>query len=159
VRRVLEVIDPNVPVTFRTMEDRVGGSVADQRFTMVVLGTFAALALILAAVGIYGVVSYAVAQRTREIGIRVALGATPRSVRQQVQRRALAAVAVGAVVGLGVALGLSRLLTALLYDVRPTDPATIVLVVAGLAVTAYVASWVPAWRGARVDPLLAIRAE
>jgi putative ABC transport system permease protein len=126
---------------------------------MVVLGTFAALALILAAVGIYGVVSYAVAQRTREIGIRVALGATPRSVRQQVQRRALAAVAVGAVVGLGVALGLSRLLTALLYDVRPTDPATIVLVVAGLAVTAYVASWVPAWRGARVDPLLAIRAE
>jgi predicted permease len=159
VRRVLEVIDPNVPVTFRTMVDRVGGSVADQRFTMVVLGTFAALALILAAVGIYGVVSYAVAQRTREIGIRVALGATPRSVRQQVQRRALAAVAVGAVVGLGVALGLSRLLTALLYDVRPTDPATIVLVVAGLAVTAYVASWVPAWRGARVDPLLAIRAE
>jgi predicted permease len=159
VRDALRAIDPNVPVTFRTMDQRVAASLANQRFTLVVLGTFAALALVLAAVGIYGVVSYAVAQRTREIGIRLALGATPGSVRREVQGRALTAVAAGVAAGLVAAVALSRLLASLLYDVQPTDPLTIALVVAGLAVTAYVASWAPAWRGTRIDPVLAIRAD
>jgi ABC-type antimicrobial peptide transport system permease subunit len=141
------------------MDQRVAASLANQRFTLVVLGTFAALALVLAAVGIYGVVSYAVAQRTREIGIRLALGATPGSVRREVQGRALTAVAAGVAAGLVAAVALSRLLASLLYDVQPTDPLTIALVVAGLAVTAYVASWAPAWRGTRIDPVLAIRAD
>ncbi|HEX9580051.1 MAG TPA: ABC transporter permease [Gemmatimonadales bacterium] len=159
VRDALRGVDPNVPVDFRTMEERVAGTLADERFTVAVLGTFAAFALVLAAVGIYGVVSYAAARRTREMGIRMALGAPAPAVRWLMQQRVLGAVAIGGALGLVASLALSRALSSLLYQVRATDPLTILAVVVALGPAAWLASWFPARRGTRVDPMIAIRAE
>ncbi len=126
---------------------------------MLVLGVFAVVALILASVGIYGVVAYTVARRTREIGIRIALGADPSSVRRFVQREALAGAAAGGVVGIGLALAVTRIMQSLLYDVSPTDPLTFAAVVATLAAVAWLAGYLPARRSTTVDPLEAIRVE
>jgi putative ABC transport system permease protein len=152
-------LDPDVPAEFATMSARVVESVADRRFTMLVLGAFAVVALLLAAVGIYGVVSYAVARRTREIGIRLALGATPGSVRGMVQRNAMRMTLGGVVVGIAGALFLSRVLQGLLYGVSPTDPATFAGVVVILTGVAWLASYLPARRTTRVDPIITMRAE
>lgn len=159
VRTALRAVDAAVPAEFQTMEDRVASSVADRRFTAVVLGAFAAVAFLLAAVGIYGVVSYTVSQRTREIGIRLALGAEPAAVRRQVQRRAMIVVAVGLVLGVAGALLVSRLLRSLLFDVTATDPLSFAAAVILLAAAGWLASWLPARRSTRVDPMIAIRAE
>jgi ABC-type antimicrobial peptide transport system permease subunit len=123
------------------------------------IGGFAGLALALAAVGIYGVVAYATAQRRRELGIRLALGAEPAGLIRLIVRQAMLPVGLGLLAGLGAALGASRLLRSLLYGVSPLDVGTYVGVAAFVAGVALVASWLPARRAARVDPLVALRAE
>ncbi len=159
VRDVVRRLDPDVPISLATIESRVSRAVADRRFSMLVLGAFAVVALLLASVGIYGVVAYTVARRTREIGIRVALGADPSSVRRFVQRDALRGVAAGGVVGVGLALAVTRVMQSLLYEVSPTDPLTFAAVVVTLGAVAWLAAYMPARRGSTVDPLEAIRVE
>lgn len=159
LRRTLTDADADIAVEIELMADRVAGSVADRRFMLLVLGGFAALALILAAVGIYGVVSYTVARRTREMGIRLALGAEPESVRGLVLGGAMRTVVVGVAAGLCGAIAVNRLLESFLFDVAPWDPLTFAAVPLLLLATAFLASWVPARRSTRVDPVRAMRAE
>jgi predicted permease len=143
----------------RTMEQVIAGSLAERRFTMLLLIIFATTALVLAAVGIYGVMSYAVTRRTHELGVRMALGASRRNVLRLVLREGMALAAIGTGVGLAGALGLMRLLASKLYGVRPADPATLAAVALLLAGIALLACGVPAWRATRVDPMVALRYE
>jgi putative ABC transport system permease protein len=160
LRDVLGKKDPELALyDVRTIEEYVDRSVASARFQMLLLTLFAALALVLTAVGLYGVVAYAVAQRTREFGIRIALGARPAEVLRLVARTALGMAAAGIALGIVGAAAATRLLDAALYGVRPLDPVTFVSVVALLVIVALVASWVPARRATRVDPILALRSE
>ena len=159
IRSTIQATDPDVAVPLRLMTDLVSESVAQRRFLLMVLGSFAAVALLLAGVGIYGVVSYGVARRTREMGIRLALGAAPSSVRTMVLAGALRPVGVGLVLGIGGSLMLSRLMGAFLYDVPATDPVTFTVVPLLLLGAALAASWFPARRGTRVDPVRAMRAD
>jgi putative ABC transport system permease protein len=147
------------PFDIKTMEQWLEDSLASRRFSMVLLGLFAALALILAAVGIYGVVSYAVAQRTHEIGVRMALGATRRSVLVMVIRNGLVLTAMGVALGLAGASALTRLLARLLYDVKPTDPMTFGAVALLLVGVTLLACYIPARRATKVDPMVALRYE
>jgi putative ABC transport system permease protein len=157
VRERVRAMDADAPMEFSTLDARIGQSVADRRFTMMVLGAFAGIALLLAAVGIYGVLAYSVAQRTQEIGIRMALGADPRSVISLMLRSALAPVGAGVAVGVAGSLLTSRALRSFLFGVRPTDPAALVVAVAILVAVAWLASYIPARRATRVDPLIALR--
>ena len=160
IRAELRALDPNLPVSaVRTMDDVVGTALAAPRFTGWLLGLFAALALTLAAVGAYGVLSYLVNQRTRELGIRMALGASPAHVRRLVVGQGLWLSVVGAAIGLALSLVAGRALGSQLYGVTPTDSVSFVLVPAILLAVALVASWLPARRAARVDPLECLRAE
>jgi len=159
IRAAIDRVDPNVPAEFGTMPAVVASSVATRRFMVLLLGLFAGVALLLAAVGIYGVVAYSVAQRTREIGIRIALGAAPAAVGRMVQLGAMGVVLAGVAIGVAGALGATRLLRSLLYEVTPTDPLAFGGVIVLLVVTAWLASWAPARRGTRIDPVAAIRAE
>jgi predicted permease len=153
-------LDPELPLMrLRTLEELVGRSISQPRFYVVLLGAFAGAALLLAALGVFGVLSQAVAQRRREIGIRVALGAHPRDVLRAVLSHALVLVAAGLAIGLAGALALSRTMTSLLFDLSPRDPATLLGVAVLLAAVAFVASYLPARRAARVDPLIALRSE
>ncbi len=158
-RDLLRELDPQVPTAFATMDQRVGRSVADRRFTMALLAAFAATALLLAAVGIYGVVSYRVARRTREIGIRVALGAESSRIQRSVLGDAMGMVAVGVVVGLVGAAAVSRLLQNLLYEVSSVDVPTFVAVAGLLVVVAVTAAWIPVRRTTRIDPMITMRAD
>jgi putative ABC transport system permease protein len=142
-----------------SMTDVISDSLSSQRFAMILLGVFAALALILASIGIYGVLSYVVGQRTREIGIRMALGAAPMAVLQMVLRQAGAMVLWGLGVGLLAAIGLTRLMSSMLFGVSPTDPVTLLGVAALLALVALAACYVPAYRATQVDPITALRYE
>ena len=159
IRREIAAIDRAVPADIKTMNDRVTQSVADRRFTMLVLGAFAAVALLLAVVGIYAVVSYAVAQRTREIGVRLALGATAGQVRGLVLASAFKAVVPGLAAGAVLAIGAAQALRSLLYGVTPLDTAALAASIGLLGFAAVVSSLLPALRATRVDPLLAMRAE
>lgn len=153
-------IDPNQPVgEIRAMRDFVADDLAQPRFTMLVLGSFAVAALLLAAIGLYGVIAFSVAQRTREIGIRVALGAEHRDVLGLVMQRGLWLTATGLGIGIAGALALSRIVAGLLYGVTPTDPITLLAVALFLAAVAMLATYVPARRAARVNPMVALRAE
>ncbi|HKJ91689.1 MAG TPA: FtsX-like permease family protein, partial [Longimicrobiales bacterium] len=156
-RAAMHQAAPEAAVTTATMRSIASRSVADRRFTLLLLGVFAAVALALAGAGIYGVVGYTVARRTREIGIRLALGAEPGRVLRMVQRGMLAAVGIGALVGIGAALGLTRLLSGLLYGVAPLDPATFVAVAFLVLAAAWLASYLPARRAAAVDPMRTMR--
>ncbi|HEY4305294.1 MAG TPA: ABC transporter permease [Gemmatimonadaceae bacterium] len=158
-RASIRSLDPNVLATVQTMDDIRDKSVGSRRFTMVVLSAFAALGLVLAAIGIYGVLSYSVARRTREIGVRMALGAVRSSVVAMVLRDSLTPVAIGSVLGIVAAFVGARLIAALLYGVSATDPLTFAGVVVVLLGVAIVASIVPASRAARVDPIVALREE
>ncbi len=159
IRTAARRASPDVPVDVRPMDGVVLSAVGDRRFTMLILAAFGLSALLLAAVGIYGVVSYSVARRTREMGIRIALGARPVDVRSLVQRGALVTVVVGSAAGLLGALALSRVVRSFLYQVSPADPLTLGAVAAALVGTAWLASWIPARRSTRVDPMRTMRAE
>jgi predicted permease len=158
-RSTLRRLDSNVLASVETVRDIRDRSVGSRRFTMLVLSAFAALGLILAAIGIYGVLSYSVAGRTREIGVRMALGAVRGRVVAMVLRDSLTPVVIGSAVGIGAAIVGARLIAALLYGVTPTDPLTFGGVVVILLGAAVVASVVPASRAARVDPVVALREE
>jgi len=158
VRNVIWSVDKDQPVSeIRTMSDIVSQAVARQRFSMLLLGLFAGLALLLAAVGIYGVMSYSVAQRTREIGIRMALGAQKRDVLGMTLRHGLQLVAIGVVIGIAGAVGLTRLMASLLFGVSATDPGTFAAITIILAGVALLASYIPAVRSMKVDPVIALR--
>ncbi|HJR64237.1 MAG TPA: ABC transporter permease [Gemmatimonadaceae bacterium] len=158
IRREIRALDPNLPVgTITTMEQVRAESVASSRFVMLLLSIFSGVALAIAAVGIYGVMAYAVAQRTKEIGVRLALGATPGGVMRMVIGQGLVLAAAGVAVGLIAALWLTRLIAGLLFDVSPTDPATIAGVSLMLMAVAFVACYMPARRATRIDPVSAMR--
>ena len=143
----------------RLMGDMMAESVGERRFTLLVMSGFAAIGLLLAALGIFGVVSYAVAQRTREMGIRLALGASGGTVRGMVLKSAMIPVALGLGVGVVGAWGLSRIMTSLLYEVPPNDPLTFTGVTSLLLATGLLASWIPTVRGTRVDPMITMRGD
>ena len=159
MRGALQAADPDVAPRTSLMKDLVAGSVADRRFTLLIMTGFAAMGLFLAALGIYGVVSYAVAKRTREMGIRLALGATGGSVRSMVLRGSMLPVVLGLVVGVGGAWALSRVMAGLLYEVAPGDPLTLAGGSLLLLTTALFATWIPTLRGTRVDPMITMRSE
>jgi putative ABC transport system permease protein len=159
-RAAIREIDPALAVfAVEPLNETVARSVSQRRFTMLVLGIFAALALTLAAVGVHGVLSYGILQRTREIGIRMALGARPGSVLRLIVGQGVLLAAVGVAVGLAGALALTRVLTTLLFGVTPTDWPTLALVVLVLIGSAVLASYLPARRAMRVDPSVALRVE
>ena len=159
VRQVIREVDPGIPVFgVFTMAERIADQTAQSRFTTWVLGAFGAIALLLSTVGIYGVMSYLVAQRTREVGIRIALGATPRQIVQLIVGRGALLVGSGIVAGAAASIALQRVMSTLLFHVSILDAATIAAI-AILAVTGVLACYVPALRAARVDPLVALRAE
>jgi putative ABC transport system permease protein len=137
----------------------MSASIARDRFFTVLFGTFGALALLLAAIGVHGVLAYSVARRTQEIGVRMALGARPRAVIGLVVGQGARLVAMGLVAGLLCALALARLVASLLYRTDPYDAVTFAVVPAVLVITALLACAVPAWRASRVDPITALRAE
>lgn len=160
LRATVAELDPNVPVSdVATMDYVVASSMARPRFAMALLSAFAAVALLLGAIGIYGVIAYAVSQRTREIGVRMALGATPGDAMWMVIRRGAMLTAAGVAVGTVAALGTTRLLAGLLYGVSPTDPMTFASVALISGIVATIACYVPARRATRVDPTVALRAE
>jgi putative ABC transport system permease protein len=160
VRAAVAAGDPDMPLNrVETLADHVRKSMATQRFYMLLLAVFASVALALAAVGIFGVLSYLVTQRTREIGIRVALGAGRGSVVGLIIRQAFVLAVLGIVIGVAGAVGLSRLLQTMLFELSPTDPMSFGLVAVGLLLVATVAAWWPARRAVAVDPLTALRAE
>ena len=160
VVREARAIEPNVPVfDVKTMERRLSESLARRRFAMLALGLFALVAMLLAAVGIYGVMSYSVAQRTREIGVRVALGARSRDVLGLVLRRGMILTLVGIGAGLAGAFALTRLMGSLLFGVSATDPLTYAAIALLLAAAALLACFIPARRATKVDPMMALRYE
>jgi putative ABC transport system permease protein len=161
--RAVAAVDPDIPVAGRqrpgTMRQSVSGQLARRRFTVTLLSGFAAGALLLAALGIYGVIAYMVALRTREFGVRAALGATPRHITRLVVAQSAGVVAVGLAVGLAAAFGATRLLRSLLYGVGTTDLITFASVTVFLGAVALFASYLPARRATRVDPMVALRTE
>jgi putative ABC transport system permease protein len=160
VRNAIHALDPNLPVAdIRTMEEVVSATLSTPRFTGLLLGMFALLAVVLSAIGIYGVLSYLVSRRTREIGIRMAIGAGRGQVLRMVLGNGLLLALVGAGIGLVCAAGAARLMGSLLHGVTPNDPTTFVLVSVTLPVIALLASAVPAWRATRVDPIVALKTE
>jgi putative ABC transport system permease protein len=160
LHRAMAAIDPNLPIfEVRTMEERLFESVALPRFRAALLGVFAALALVMAVVGLYAVMAFSVAQRTHELGIRVALGAERRDVIGLVLRQGVTLVGIGVALGLAGAWALTRVLTTLLYEVTPTDPLTFLSVPVLLIVVAILACWLPARHASRVDPITALRYE
>jgi putative ABC transport system permease protein len=160
VRRTMAGVDATLPVTkLLSMEQVVEVSVAAERFNMTLVGLFAALGLLLAGVGIYGVMSYAVSQRTREIGIRIALGARARDVLGIIIGQGMMLTLTGLAIGLGAAFGLTRLMKGLLFGVSPADPLTFAAIVLLLTAVALLACWLPARRATKVDPLTALRDE
>jgi putative ABC transport system permease protein len=160
VQRQVWTMDNNQPVTrVETLEEVVSASVAQRRFQASLLLLFASVAVALATIGVYGVISYAVTQRTPEIGLRLALGAQRRDILRLTIARALRPIVVGRALGLLGALAASRLLTSLLFEVRPSDPATFFLAGALLGAVALGACLIPARRATRVDPMVALRYE
>jgi ABC-type antimicrobial peptide transport system permease subunit len=160
VRAAMQEVDPNLPLTrIESMDAALADSIATERLIASLLGGFAVIALLLAAAGVYGVIAYTVAQRTTEIGVRVALGADPRAVLRLVAREGFAVTAAGMIAGTVSAAAASRALRTLLFDVSPADPLTYAAVLALFAAVACAAVVVPARRALRVDPLVALRAE
>jgi putative ABC transport system permease protein len=159
-RRAVRDLDPLLAITgIRTMTEMIDLSVARPRFTMLLLGVFGAVALVLAAVGIYGIMSHAVKRRTREIGIRMALGARPADVLRLVVGQGMSLAGAGLAVGVLAALAATRLMTRLLFGISATDPLTFAGIVLLLGAVAFVASWLPARRAVLTDPTLALRSE
>jgi ABC-type antimicrobial peptide transport system permease subunit len=159
LRRAVWSVAPNLPVAPRTMRDLYERSLERTSFTLVMLGLAASMALLLGVVGIYGVISYAVSQRRREIGIRAALGAQQRDLQRMFVRHALALAGIGIALGLAAAAGLTRLMSTLLYGITPLDPLTYAAVPVILCVATVLASYLPARQIVSVDPVEALRSE
>jgi putative ABC transport system permease protein len=160
LRAAAQEVAGDLPIfNFRTMDDRFTSGISTERLTLLLLGIFAALALVLAAVGLYGVLNYTVGQRTREIGIRVALGATSRSVVSMTMKQGVKLASAGLLLGLATALTLTRFLQSLLYGVSPFDPLSYITVAFVLAGVGVIACWLPARRAARINPVEALRCE
>jgi putative ABC transport system permease protein len=160
VRAQIAAIDPEQPIyNVTTLEQTLTESTAPRRFNVLLLGIFAAIALALATIGIYGVMAFSVTQRTHEIGLRMALGAEQRDVLGLILRQGLRLTLVGVALGVAGAWGLTRFLTSFLYGVRPSDPATFVLVSLALIAVSILASYIPARRAMKVDPMVALRYE
>ncbi len=160
IERVVSQVDATVPVVrLRDMDSVFAESIRRPRLLAQLLGAFAGLALLLAAIGTYGVLSYMVTERRREIGIRVALGAARSHVLTQIMKQGLQVTAMGVAIGLGGALVVNRLIASLLFGVQPTDIVTIAFVIATITAIAVLASWLPAWRASRVDPNVVLRDE
>ena len=157
-RKAVQALDATLPIIrLRSMDDVVGDAIARPRFLTVLLAIFAGLAMALAAVGTYGILSYLVSERKQEIGIRMALGADRRGILKLVLGRGLLLSAIGLALGLAASFGLTRVMRTLLFNVTPTDPLTLVLVAGIMIVVATAACFVPAWRATRVDPLVVLR--
>jgi putative ABC transport system permease protein len=159
VKQAVEADFPRLAFHFHDLEEQVEHSLLQERLMAVLCGFFAALAAVLATIGVYGVIAYSVAERTGEIGIRLVLGAGSREVLHLVLREAALMVTIGLIAGLGLALSLARFAGALLFGVEPQDPITLGAAIAILAVVAIAASYLPAWRASRLNPLAALRAE
>jgi predicted permease len=159
VRRKIRERSPEVPVRFTTMQASLADNVATPRFRTLLLTIFAGLAVVLAMAGVYGVMAYVVSQRSSEIGLRMAMGAGSGAVLRLVLGQGLKLAAIGVALGLAGAVAATRVLTSVLYEVKPTDPLTFVAVAAALVIVAFAASYFPARRATRVDPLLALRQE
>ena len=160
VGKAARELEPNVLIyDVKTMAQWLSESLARRRFAMFALGFFAVVAMLLAAVGIYGVMSYTMAQRTREIGVRVALGARRRDVLSLVIRKAVTLGVIGTVIGLAGCLAVMRLMENLLYDISPNDPWTLAAAALLLVTVTILSSWLPARRAAGIDPMEALRCE
>jgi len=157
---VIHRADPDLPVAGLTpLRESMAATTLDRRSVMILLGVFAGLALLLAAIGLYGVIAHSVTERTHEIGIRAALGCRRGAILRLVVGKGVRLTAVGVGVGLAAALAATRLLESLLYGVDAVDPATFALIAGVLGAVALAASVIPAWRATRVDPMIALRAE
>jgi putative ABC transport system permease protein len=160
IQEQLRIASGGIPVgTVRTMDEVVSHSIAYQRFSTALLSIFAAIALLLAAVGIYGVMAYSVQQRTQEIGIRMTLGATPENVRRMVVRQGMLLAGIGVVLGIVGGLAVTRVMRSLLFGVKPWDPTMFAVTAIVLCVVALFACYMPARRASRVDPMIALRYE
>jgi putative ABC transport system permease protein len=160
IRQIVLDVDPTIPIVrARTMDEVVNESTARFSFVSTLLGVAAIVALILAAVGVYGVVSHVVSRSTREIGMRVAVGALPNQVVAQFVRQSVALIGIGLIAGYALAVATTRVLSSLLYGVEPTEPGAFLIASAVLATISLLASWLPARRAAKVDPVEALRVE
>src|SRR5260221_5750554 len=160
IRREIQAVDPDLPVfNVRTMNEVIDGSLASRRFSAELVGVFAVVALLLASVGIYGLLSYMVGQRSHEIGVRMALGAMPSTIGKMVVGRGAGLAGIGAGIGLILSGIMAPLISSLLYGVRPLDPEVFIAVPVILMVVVLLASYIPAWRAARVNPIVAMRRE
>jgi predicted permease len=160
IRRIVQGMDATLPIVkLRTMDEVFGQSVSQPRLLAQLLGFFAGLALLLAAIGTYGILSYSVTERRREIGIHMALGATRNTVLGMVLGQGLRLTVVGLVAGVAASFGLTRLLQTQLFNVKPSDPATMIAVVVFIACIAFIACYLPASRATRVDPMVVLRDE
>ena len=160
IRRELQAVDPNLPVfNVRTMNEVIDGSLASRRFSAELVGVFAVVALLLASVGIYGLLAYMVGQRAHEIGVRMALGAMPSTIGKMIVSRGAGLAGIGVGIGLILSGIMAPLISSLLYGVRPLDPEVFIAVPLILMVVVLLASYIPAWRAARVNPIVALRRE
>jgi len=160
IREEVWAVDKDQPVTdIKTMDQFVANSVSSRKFNALLFAMFAGLALVLAIVGVYGVIAYSVSQRVQEIGIRMALGAEPSNVVRLVLGRGMVLVLIGVGLGLGASMALTRVMTSLLFAVSATDPGTFTVVSLLLIFISVLASYVPARRAAKVDPIVALRSE
>jgi len=159
-RNVVQTLDPQQPLSdVRTLDDLVGDSIARQRFNTLLLAVFAIVALLLSSMGIYGVMSYSVVQRTNEIGIRMALGAQVSDVLKLIFKAGMLNALIGVGIGLAASFALSRVMTKLLFGVTPTDALTFATVPVALIIAALLACYIPARRATKVDPVVALRYE
>ena len=159
LQKEIAAIGPALPVTISTMQERVSRLNDRPRFNAILLALFAAMGLVLAAIGLFGVMSFLVGQRTQEIGVRMALGATPRAITKLILSRAAVWALAGAITGLVGSLFATRALRSLLFQVPAHDPWTFAVVLPGLLLVAMAAAWIPSARAARVDPMTALRQE
>jgi len=160
VKSAVWSVDRNLPVSHvETLENTIGNATWQSRFSLLLIGMFSALALVLAMIGIYGVMAYEVAQRTHEIGIRMALGANRGGIASLIARQSLPVALIGIACGLGAAAALAKLMRGMLYEIDPADPLTFASVAALVLIVATLAALVPARRAMRVDPMIALRHE
>jgi putative ABC transport system permease protein len=159
IRQLVRALDPGIPVEITTMDELLATDLAQPRFRARLLGIFAAIALLLAATGIFGVVSYAVGRRNREISIRVALGSDRGAVLGLILKDGMGPVLLGIIIGIAFALALTRILTSIVFQVKTTDPMTFISVALVLAVVSLAANYIPAQRATRVDPVEVLRTE